>query len=492
MAHEATQSLNLASDKGYITQNKDILTKKIRWDRYLKSGSYLMYSIFIALLSVSILLSGANVLAPWNISIDLISIFIGLTAMLFSIGLISWIYKGTMKKLFVYNYYIMHFINALMLMIIVIVLSLPIFAYKVEYINENPIFDIKDVYIMRETRSLVFGVGFISWSVIGAVGLLVNTFRLKGTFPAVWLKVKLSLIAIFIFPLIAMISWVASNPNQGSIDLFLWIELLIFALGVLYITFIYSYIKSFKELLLSDKTEQEIQKIDIFRNVSFLMILMSSTILVSIGFIKVIPIWPQWGSGTMEITSIISTVIDGIVLIAYLVIIIFAKHNKGKKQLNKLSTIDNLIIMDFFKWFLLVKTIVLISVVATIGESLNLSAYMCLSSNFIAIFIINISTILLGVNFPNIKNTVSTIVTTISSLIILAMVLFQTTINSGAAANIFESSWSVILLMSPAVIASSINLGIKIMSYSKIKKDNDNAQNEDSKLEENKSIKAGR
>jgi hypothetical protein len=30
MAYEATQSLDLERNKGYITQNKDILTKKIR------------------------------------------------------------------------------------------------------------------------------------------------------------------------------------------------------------------------------------------------------------------------------------------------------------------------------------------------------------------------------------------------------------------------------------------------------------------------------
>lgn len=472
MTHEATQSLNLASDKGYTTQNKDILTKKVRWDRYLKSASYLMYSIFVALLSLSIIFSHANdlepsALSPWTITIDLISVFIGLFTLLFSIWLISWVYKGTTKKLFINNYYIMHFVNSLVLMSIFIVLSLPMFAY-----DTSPLIDANKNVEIRQTRSLIFAIGLCIWGAIAILGLLINTYRMKNTFPTVWLKVKLSLISILIFPIISLISWISSNPKTNGAELFLWIELIIFILGFLYIAFIFSYIKSFKELLLSDKTEQEIQKIDIFRNVSFLMILTSSVAAISFGIFKIIPLeLSNWV--TIDILPVISIAIDAIILILYLTIIILSKKRKMNK--NKLTTIDNSMLMEFLTWFLLLQTIICVA----IPESLNLFGYVSFSVCFLVIFIINISTILLGVNFPNIKNTTSTILNIMSALAILAMVLYQSTFKPLAAPSIFEAKYILVLMLLPVIIASSISIGIKIITYSKITNNNDGLIEED-------------
>ncbi len=461
MIHEPTQSLNLESDKGFIKKNKDILTKKIRWDRYLKATYYLLYSLFVALLVSSMIFSRADITNRNILSIELISVFIGLFAVLFSIALISWIYKGTMKKLFVYNYYITHFINAFMLLVIVVVLSLPVFAYNINSTSSSINPDI------LEKRSLVFGLGIVIWSVIGTIGLLINTFRLKGTFPTVWVKVKLSLIAILIFPIIAMISWAAANPQSNIKSILLWIELLIVIVGILYIAFAYSYVKSFKELLLSDKTEQELQKIDIFRNISFLMVLTSSITLVALGIFKALPIWSEWSGGNVKVASLISMIIDFILLFTYLLVIVLEKNKKDKLKSTRLSTIDHSILMDAITWILLVKTIVLVAIPV---KGTNIQAFMSLSSCFIAIFIINISTILLGVNFPNIKNTVPTIINILSALAVIGMVLFQSTFSPKAGSNIFDSWEMVVLLMLPVTIASTLKLGVKVISYSKIDK----------------------
>jgi hypothetical protein len=112
----------------------------------------------------------------------------------------------------------------------------------------------------------------------------------------------------------------------------------------------------------------------------------------------------------------------------------------------------------------LVKTVIIIG----LAKGVDISAYMALSTCFMAIFLVNISTIIIGVNFPNIKNTTSTIVNIVAYLAILGMVLFQSTFPKESATNIFDGVEMIILTLLPAVIASSLNLGIKVLSYSKI------------------------
>lgn len=459
MTYEATQSLDLLSDKGYITKNRDILTKKIRWDNYLKAGSYLLYSIFIALLSVSFLFSKANEIDLSITSLDLIGVFIGLFAGLFSMALISWVYKGSLKKLFIINYYITHLINGFLLSILIIVLSLPMFSYS----NQ-------DLSVINETsqiRSLIFGIGLVAWSLIGSIVLMISTYKIRGVFPNSWLKAKLSMIPIFIFPIISMLSWTSSlNPSMKEI--IYWVQLFTFLTSLLYSGFAFSYVRAFRESLLADKTEQEIQKIDVLRNISFLAILMSSITLAILGIYKALPIWEQWSNGEFGILSLISVSVDAVMLIIYLVIIISAKKMGEKNKSNKfLSTIDNVILMEFISWLLLIKTVVIVG----FTKGVDISSFMSLSSCFIAIFIINISTILLGVNFPNIKNTTSTIVNVVATLAVLGMALFQSTYPKQASSSVFESTEIIILTLLPFVIGTSINLSVKLLNYSKIKND---------------------
>ncbi|MGL6125291.1 MAG: hypothetical protein ACRC1F_02240 [Metamycoplasmataceae bacterium] len=478
MAYETTKSLDLERDKDYITQNKDILTKKIRWDNYLKGLSYFMYSLFIALLSLSFLLTGARDLGDKNFQyLDLVNTFIGLFAVLISIGVISWIYKGSLKKLFTVNYYWVHLVNALILSAISITTS--IFSYPVN----GTLQEINDATTIH---TLIFGLGILLWFIIGGGFLLFNIYKLKGSFPVSWLKVKLSLLTLAILPILAIISWAASMmPDMKMI--FLIIQLGVFVAGFLYTAFAFTYVKSFKELILSDKTDQEIQKIDLFRNISFLMILIPALTLTVLGINKALPIIGIWSNNTIEILSMISIIFDAIILIAYLIVIITFKRmsKNGKESKSKLLTsIDNSILMDFISWFLLVKTIVIVG----LSKGVDISIFMSLSSCFLAIFIINISTIVIGVNFPNIKNTSSTIINVISAMAILGMALFQSTFPAEAASNIFDSAEIIILTILPALIGSSINLGVKILSFTKIKYKKNEFNKVDNEIEINENI----
>ena len=457
MAYEATQSLDLEKNKGYITQNKDILTKKIRWDNYLKAASYFMYSLFISLLSLSFLFSGAQAPELDFQYIDFINIFIGLFLALFSMGLISWIYKGSLKKLFIINYYIIHLINAVILSLIIIIMSIPPFAYPAKG-------SIDEISQVSQIRSLIFGIGLIFWFIFMASTLMFNAFKIKGAFPSSWIKTKLSLFTMLIFPILAMVSWGVSIMPQMS-TIFLIIQLVIFSIGLLYTSFSFSYVKTFKELVLFNKTEQEIQKIDFFRNISFLMVLMPALSLIILGITKALPILSVWSGNKIEILSIVSMSIDAIILFVYVAIIIWFKKMGKKGKTNMLiSSIDNSILMDFISWFILIKTVI----IAGLAKGVDISVYMSLSTCFIAIFVINISTILIGVNFPNIKNTTSTIINIIAYLGVSGMVLFQSTFPQESATNIFEGVEMIILTLLPALIASSMNLGIKLLSYSKI------------------------
>ncbi|MGL5591868.1 MAG: hypothetical protein ACRDCJ_00730, partial [Metamycoplasmataceae bacterium] len=447
---------DLNRDKEYITQNKDILTKKIRWDNYLKGFSYFLYSLFIALLSLTFLFSGARELGNNNFQyLDLVNIFIGLFALLISAGVISWVYKGSLKKLFTINYYVTHLFNAIILSLIAIVLSLPIFAYPVG----GTIQEINDA---TQMQTLVFGLGICAWFIIGGTTLTINLKKSQGTFPTSWLKWKLALVTLFTFPVLAMISWASSlMPEMKTVLLI--VQLGVFVVGSLYSMFAYTYVKSFKELILSDKTEKEIEKIEYLRNISFLMILAPSLTLVILGIVKALPLLGVWSGSSLEILSIISMVVDAIVLIAYLLLIISFKKQGNKTKL--LSSIDNSLLMDFLTWFLLVKTVIIVG----LSQGVEISVFMSLSACFLAIFIINISNILMSVNFPNIKNTSSTIINIVASMAILGMALFQSTFTPESSTNIFEGAEIVILTILPALIASSINLGIKILFFSKLK-----------------------
>ncbi|MGL5205536.1 MAG: hypothetical protein ACRC7B_01320 [Metamycoplasmataceae bacterium] len=471
MAYETTQSLDLNRDKEYITQNKDILTKKIRWDNYLKGFSYFLYSLFIALLSLTFLFSGARDLDDNNFQyLDLVNIFIGLFSFLISAGVISWIYKGSLRKLFTINYYVTHLFNAIILSLIAIILSLPAFAYPVS----GTIQEINDA---TEMQTLLFGLGICAWFIIGGITLTISLKKLGGSFPTSWLKWKLSLVTLFIFPVLAMISWAASlMPEMKTILLI--VQLGVFVLGSLYSIFAYTYVKSFKESILADKTEKEIQKIENFRNISFLMILAPSLTLVILGIVKASPLLDIWSASSLEIMSIVSIGIDTIVLITYLLLIVTFKIKGSKTKL--LSSIDNSLLMDFITWFLLVKTVVIVG----LSTGVEISVFISLSSCFLAIFIINITNILIGVNFPNIKNTTSTIINIVASVAILGMALFQSTFTPESSTNIFEGAEIVILTILPALIASSFNLGIKIFAFAKINGFKKEISNKSSKKEE--------
>ncbi|MGL5643309.1 MAG: hypothetical protein ACRCW3_00810, partial [Metamycoplasmataceae bacterium] len=263
-------------------------------------------------------------------------------------------------------------------------------------------------------------------------------------------------------PVLAMISWASSlMPEMKTVLLI--VQLGVFVVGSLYSMFAYTYVKSFKELILSDKTEKEIEKIEYLRNISFLMILAPSLTLVILGIVKALPLLGVWSGSSLEILSIISMVVDAIVLIAYLLLIISFKKQGNKTKL--LSSIDNSLLMDFLTWFLLVKTVIIVG----LSQGVEISVFMSLSACFLAIFIINISNILMSVNFPNIKNTSSTIINIVASMAILGMALFQSTFTPESSTNIFEGAEIVILTILPALIASSINLGIKILFFSKLK-----------------------
>ena len=81
-----------------------------------------------------------------------------------------------------------------------------------------------------------------------------------------------------------------SSSNVGMEYTFFVVQICIFVVALLYSSFAFVYVKSFKEPLLSDKTEQEIQKINLFRNISFLMIMIPSLSLVVLGITKAVPI----------------------------------------------------------------------------------------------------------------------------------------------------------------------------------------------------------
>ncbi|MGL5732974.1 MAG: hypothetical protein ACRCXE_02815, partial [Metamycoplasmataceae bacterium] len=371
-----------------------------------------------------------------------------------SAGVISWVYKGSLKKLFTLNYYVVHLFNAFILSIIAVAISLPIFEYPLN----GTIQEINDA---TQMQTLVFGIGIVAWFIIGGAILTSHMHKLKGTFPTSWLKWKLSLVTLFIFPVLAMISWAASfMPEMKTVLLI--VQLAVFVVGSLYSMFAYTYVKSFKELILSDKTEKEIQKIEYFRNISFLMILAPSLTLVILGIVKALPLLSVWSSSNLEIMSVISVAFDAIVLIAYVILIISFKRKGNKTKL--LSSIDNSVLMDFITWFLLVKTVVIVG----LSKGVEISVFMSLSSCFLAIFIINITNILIGVNFPNIKNTSSTIINIVASMAVLGMALFQSTFTPESSTNIFEGAEIVILTILPVLIAASINLGIKILGFAKI------------------------
>ena len=57
MSYETTQTLEVENYQNYQNNNKDILTKRIKWDNYLKGASYFIYSLFVSLLSLSFLFS---------------------------------------------------------------------------------------------------------------------------------------------------------------------------------------------------------------------------------------------------------------------------------------------------------------------------------------------------------------------------------------------------------------------------------------------------
>ena len=170
MSYETTQTLELETNKGYIIENKDILMRRFRWDNYLKGFSYFMYALFVSLLSLSFLFSNAQTTTFKYL--DFINIFIGLFAVLYSMGIIAWIYRGALKKLFTLNYYVVHVINSIMLSIIVIIMMFPVFSYLTDGTTTS-------ITETSHTRSLIFFVGMIIWFIFGSLALTINIYKIN-------------------------------------------------------------------------------------------------------------------------------------------------------------------------------------------------------------------------------------------------------------------------------------------------------------------------
>lgn len=480
-------NVNIHSDS--IISNKEFLYKGKWSDRIFLLLIYILYIGFFALLP-SLYIFSKIYLASQNAHVfnEQIMICVLLIIGIFSIFAINWVFQGSYKQVFSKNIYIAHFINALSLVAIVITLALPQFASTIRQGVDDDFAKWADIVTLR---SFVYLIAVVSWFALFVITNGIITFRTKKMFSLPWFKFKINVIgSLFLAAAIALSFILAKKIQESGAPtdklnlIFIIAIVIIVALDILYVIFAYIYTKLYKQALLSNKTEQEMDSIQNSRKLLFLIKASVAALIIFFGASIVF----VTNSGITLYSNFvligINSGLDVLIIIVFWVIVDYQKwatvatkkKSKSRKSIS-ITSLDLSLLVKLVTWLIFTKLFVIINVTFAKRMEVGQSPWLMVSSGLAALVIYLLCWVY-NINFPNIKATSSLIINFIIFVIIFVATIF---IYSWFTTNQFTTNFDYIaaFVMGLTLIGLSIELFLAIFStrklYASAKQQNNNS-----------------
>lgn len=461
---DKTKNSNVGVQSNTIVMNKEFFYKKKHLERVMPLIICILYAVFFALLPSLYIFSNIYQGKNEYVFNEQIMIFILLFIGVFSIYAINWIYQGSYKRIFTKNIYTSHLINSIMLVAIVIIFSLPFLSVNIQSGKETNWTE------FISNRSFYYFIAVVVWFVVFSLELGISVNKTKKMFSVPWFKYKINLFSSIFFVGAVFLSFMLAKEAQlgsasGELNIiFISLIAALLAFDVLFIIFSHIYTKLFKENLLANKTEQEM---DLIENSRKLSVLLKVSIAAIILFFGASMIFAASSAVNVSINYIYlgtNVGIDAIIIIVFLAIVYTQKKAtlKNKKLVKKtaISSLDLSLLVKIVVWAIFTKLFLILLFLFAAQVPQGQSTWLLFSSS-IAVLIIYFLCWAFNINFPNVKATPSLITHLLVFIILFVSVIL---IYSWYKAYQFDDNIDYIaaFLIAVVLVGSSVELFLSI------------------------------
>ena len=466
MAIEVLQDnkTNIAKSR-VVVSNQEIVSRKWRYDSIFKLLAGIIYGFFFGMLPATYNIGIKR--DPSNPDIVELTSIIGMFALgIFSLIIIFWLFRGDIKKKYTTSYVVTHFINAILLCAGIIVATLL-------YPNYND-----------SNRYFIFAASYAGWGLFMSIYLLSLFSVYRKQFPLSWARVPFAVISLFLMSLIEgalFLSYIDLGlaSSAGTEDLlFQALALLLLVVSICVFGFGIAFIKRYRDVLLGERTDNEIDTIQDWESARVSSIIIASVIVLTYAASLIwtnIGVFSDWTSRLLSTPVYIEIAIDALLLIPYIVIISsirfhnFKKSKKGFNVAKIFKSIDNGLMLDVFAWIILVKGTLLqgmlLSNTSILGTSNVDQKSLLLILSFGTLMLLYGFSVLIQANVPNLRNTTISLWTILFNLV---LVLFAIIFAGYLQSSSIISTYMHLLFGLFALIGMSISLIIKISMVSRI------------------------
>lgn len=472
MSIETRQSQGTFKNQPELTVSSyQIDSKPWRLEPYFKILSYILYGFFFGMLPASF--KFANIPSGINNTIEISGIIAVFGVALVSITLIFWIFKGDVKHYASLGYYLLHIFNAISLVTgLVIIAFFPVGASGLgDAINQ-----LKTVSF----RQLVLAAIMIVHVLFLSAGISLFFYKFKKLFPLTWSRIAFAQGTLVLAGFTNSLVWFAAEAEMrnelDNMTMLLFVALMIFALAFILFIFALAYIRIYRDILLGERTDVEIESINNWENAKSLALISSSVAAITF-------IFASYWDKKFAVTGLIAVeiIFDILLFGTYLSLAIIAKIQERKeiqepghnyKFLKIFKSIDNVLFFEVIIWVLLSKAALIEGILITIGEkNSNLSEqvpnlYMIALISFFFVSLMYILGPILSIHIPNIRNMwISIVAICFSVLLIILTIVFTNILTDNTSEN---PSYLPLYMILTLLIGISISLILRTFMVSQI------------------------
>lgn len=447
-----------------VVSSQEITSKKWKFNSLFKTMIGIIYGFFFGLLPGSFNFGRPQSVAEpdsYEISAIISLLFMGVL----SIALIFWLFKGDVKKKHPLSYSIMHIINGLLLStgILVAIILAPNYTESLRY--------------------FILATSYAGWALVMIVLLLIVMGKYRKQFPLSWSKKWYVALSFLFMGLIHFVIYFSKTVLLNQFNLteaafiiqFGWLIALIIAICIY--GFGIAFIKRYRDVLLGERTDNEIDSIHEWNNARILGLIVASIVICTYG---VSLIWNDAVRNTLgkwlSTPLYVEMGLDLFFLVPYIILVSVVKIRSSKNVKSMIlnskvfKAIDNGLLLDFLAWAIVVKSVLIQGTVVfennnLLGQSNDDQKSIMLLFTFASIIIIYGFSILVQINIPNLKNTAISITTI---FFVIALAIFSVFFAVYLQSSDIMSKYIYVLLPFIILLGSSTSLIVKISMIAKI------------------------
>ena len=474
MSVESQQRQTVNNQPELMVSDHQINSKPWRWEPVFKIISYILYGFLFGMLPAAFKLSKA----PASVSANPVEIS-GIVAVLgvscLSITLVFWIFKGDVKRHMAWGYYSLHIFNAISLLIGVIIINF----FPISTADGQ----ISGLYQNISLRQIILASAMLVHVILISAGISIFFYHYKKLFPLTWSRICFAqgtlILAGFTNLFVFMAAMAQTNEEHDNMQMLLFVALFVFVLAFILFIFALAYIRVYRDILLGERTDLEIETINNWENAKSLALIGSSVAAVT--FI-VASYWNKVFS-VPGIMVWVDLVLNIALFSTYLSMVIVAKLQQRKQAsapagkyrfLKVFKSIDNIFLLEVTIWTILAKSIIIEgAMMSSVGSSVDSGLISNLYLNslicFVFIFLLYILGPIFALDIPNIKNMWISLATIISgALLVILTIVFTNIFSSNGASNAENPVHLPIFMLITLTCGMSVSLILRTIMVGQI------------------------